>query len=162
RGTRIDVLGFALLTSAVGLVLVGLSEHTHANATWSELRTGGLLAAGVLLLVAFVRVERRAAAPIIPLQLFADRRTAAILAAGTAGAFGLYASVFLLPRYFQGVEKVSATHSGLLIYPLLIGLVLSVNVAAAVIVRRGEYRAPILAGLLLLGLGALGFATFDA
>jgi hypothetical protein len=70
--------------------------------------------------------------------------------------------VFLLPRYFQGVRDVSATHSGLLIYPLLIGIVVSVNVAAAIIVKRGEYRTPIVFGLGLLLLGALGFATFDA
>jgi hypothetical protein len=70
--------------------------------------------------------------------------------------------VFLLPRYFQGVRDVSATHSGLLIYPLLIGIVVSVNVAAAVIIRRGEYRMPILIGVVSLMLGALGFATFDA
>ena len=48
----------------------------------------------------------------IPLSLFTDRRTGALLAAGAFGAFGLFASVFLLPRYFQGVRDVSATHSG--------------------------------------------------
>jgi EmrB/QacA subfamily drug resistance transporter len=167
RGAPIDLAGIALLTASVGLVLVGLSQRTHAGAdgalpAWTELRTGGLIAAGLLLLAAFVRVERRAASPVVPLSLFADRRTAAILAAGATGAFGLFAGVFLLPRYFQGVEHVSATHSGLLIYPLLIGLVVSVNLVAAVIIRRGEFRGPILAGLAILALGALGFATFDA
>src|SRR3954470_12778913 len=161
RRTPLDLTGIALLTGSVGLVLVGLSERTH-GATWTDWRAGGLLLAGVLLLVAFVRVERRAAAPVVPLALFADRRTAALLAAGTTGAFGLFAGVFLLPRYFQGVRDVSATHSGLLIYPLLIGLIIGVNVAAAAIVRRGEYRAPVLCGLGLLALGALGFATFDS
>jgi Major Facilitator Superfamily len=148
-------------------VLVGLSGHTHPDAAgalpgWTELRTGGLIVAGVALLIGFVRFERRAAAPIVPLGLFADRRTAAILGAGAVGAFGLFASVLLLPRYFQDVRDVSATHSGLLIYPLLLGLVVSVNVAAAAIVRRGEFRGPILVGLGMLALGALGFATFDA
>jgi hypothetical protein len=82
--------------------------------------------------------------------------------AGGVGAFGLFAGVLLLPRYFQGVRDVSATHSGLLIYPLLLGLVVSVNLAGAVIMRRGEYRAPILCGLAVAALGGLGFATFDA
>ena len=109
-----------------------------------------------------MRVERRAASPIVPLRLFADRRTAAIMLAGATGAFGLFAGVLLLPRYFQGVREVSATHSGLLIYPLLLGLVIGVNVAGALIVKRGEYRAPILGGLALAALGGLGFATFDA
>jgi EmrB/QacA subfamily drug resistance transporter len=151
RGAPIDVAGIAVLTAAVGLVLVGLSE-----------RIGVLVGAGALLLIPFAWLERRAASPVVPPSLFADRRTAATLAAGATGAFGLFAGVLLLPRYFQGVRDVSATHSGLLIYPLLLGLVVSVNVAAAVIVRRGEFRAPILWGLATLALGAAGFATFDS
>jgi EmrB/QacA subfamily drug resistance transporter len=161
RRAPIDWLGIALLTAAVGSVLVGLSERTH-GAGWASAPVGGLIAAGLVLVAAFVWVERRAASPVVPMGLFSDRRTAAMLFAGATGAFGLYAGVFLLPRYFQGVREVSATHSGLLIYPLLIGLMLSVNVAAAVIVRRGEFRAVILGGLVSLTLGALGFATFDA
>jgi hypothetical protein len=82
---------------------------------------------------AFVRVERRAASPMIPPTPFAEGRTAALLAAGATGAFGLFASVFLLPRYFQGVRDVSATHSGLLIYPLLLGLLASVNLTGALL-----------------------------
>ena len=162
RGRRpLDLAGIAALTIAVGLVLVGLNEHTRVP-SWGDPRTGGLLVAGLLALWAFVAVERRAAAPIVPLGLFADRRTAALLVAGAVGAFGLFAGVLLLPRYFQGVRDVSATHSGLLIYPLLLGLVVSVNVAGAVIMKRGEYRAPILCGLAVAALGGLGFATFDA
>ena len=42
--------------------------------------------------------------------------------AGATSTFGLFAGALLLPRYFQQVRDVSATHSGLLIYPLLLGL----------------------------------------
>jgi EmrB/QacA subfamily drug resistance transporter len=161
RTKPLDLAGIALLTASIGLILVGLTQHTTVGA-WLDVRTGGLTIAGLVGLIAFVRVERRAASPIIPLSLFADRRTAALLAAGATGAFGLYAGVFLLPRYFQGVRDVSATHSGLLIYPLLIGLIVGVNAGATAIVRRAEYRTPILVGLGLLALGALGFATFDS
>jgi EmrB/QacA subfamily drug resistance transporter len=167
RGAPFDLAGIALLTTAVGLLLVGLSERTHPAADgalpgWTEPRTGGLIVAAAFALWAFVAVERRAASPIVPLRLFADRRTAAILVAGATGAFGLFGGVLLLPRYFQNVRDVSATHSGLLVYPLLLGLVVSVNMAGAVIARRGEYRAPILTGLGVAVLGGLGFATFDA
>jgi EmrB/QacA subfamily drug resistance transporter len=167
RETPLDLAGIALLTAGVGLLLVGLSERGHATAggtlpAWTELRTGGLIATGLALLAGFVAVERRAAAPIVPLVLFARRRTAVLLAAAATGGFGLYAGVLLLPRYFQLVRDVSATHSGLLVYPLLLGLVVSVNVGAAVIVRRLEFRRVLLVGCLLSALGALGFAGFDA
>jgi EmrB/QacA subfamily drug resistance transporter len=151
RRAPLDLAGIALLTVAIGLVLVGLSEREPA-----------FIAAGVLPLIAFILVERRAASPVVPPALFRERKTAAILVAGGFGAFGLFASVLLLPLYFQGVEHVSATHSGLLIYPLLVGLIVSVNVAGGVITARGEYRSTILVGLVLLTLGAIGFATFDA
>src|SRR3954451_8990750 len=66
RAKPLDIAGITLLTSAIGLVLVGLSQHTEVQA-WSDLRTGGLVLAGLALLVAFVQVERRAASPIVPL-----------------------------------------------------------------------------------------------
>ena len=151
RRMKLDLKGIALLTLAIGLVLIGLSEREVA-----------LLIAGLVPLAAFVWVERRASAPIIPPALFAERKTGAILVAGAFGAFGMFASLLLLPRYFQTVEGASATHSGVLIYPLLIGLIISVNVAGGVIAKRGEYRTVVLGGMVLLALGALGFATFDA
>jgi EmrB/QacA subfamily drug resistance transporter len=161
RSAPIDLAGIALLTAAIGLLLVGLNEHTRVS-SWTEPRTGGLIVAGLLVLWGFARVERRAAAPLVPPRLFADRRPAALLVAGATGAFGLFAGILLLPRYFQGVRDVSATHSGLLIYPLLLGLLVGVNLAGAAIVKRGEYRGPIVIGLGVAVLGGLGFATFDA
>jgi EmrB/QacA subfamily drug resistance transporter len=165
--TPLDLAGIALLTVAVALLLVGLGERAHGDAAgvlpaWTEFRVGGLLLLGAIVLGGFVAVERRAAAPVIRLSLLTGRRTGAILLAAATGAFGLFAGALLLPRYFQTARGVSATHSGLLIYPLLLGLVVSVNVAGMVIVRRLEFRMPLLAGAALAALGALGFATFDA
>lgn len=167
HGAPLDVAGIALLTAGVGALLVGLSERGHAGAggtlpAWTEPRTGGLIALGLVLLAGFVVAERRAASPIVPPSLFASRRTAALLAAGATGALGLYGGVLLLPRYYQLVRDVSATHSGLLIYPLLLGLVISVNVGAALIVRRLEFRRVLLGACALGALGAVGFAGFDA
>jgi predicted MFS family arabinose efflux permease len=167
RATPLDLGGIATLTAAVGLLLVGLNERTRVDAAgmlpaWTEPRVGGLIAAGLALLVAFVAIERRAAAPIVPLRLLTDRRVGAILLSGATATFGLFAGILLLPRYFQTVRDVSATHSGLLIYPLMLGLLVAVNVAAAIMVRRMAFRGTVLAGYGLAAVGALGFATFDA
>ncbi|HEY6891830.1 MAG TPA: MFS transporter, partial [Solirubrobacter sp.] len=151
RSTPLDLTGIALLTLGVGLLLVGLNER-HL------LVIGG----GLVVIAGFLAVERRAVAPIIPLRLFADRKVAAIMVAGATSTFGLFAGALLLPRYFQQVRDVSATHSGLLIYPLLLGILVSVNVAGMLIARRLEFRGTVLAGAGLAALGALGFATFDA
>lgn len=166
RGLGVDARGIVLLTAAVGLLLLGASglapddPRTHGHA-W-RFDTLGALAVGLAFGLAFVRAERRAAAPIVPPALWADRRTAALIVAGAAVTFGLYAGVLLLPRYFQQVRHVDAAASGLLMYPLLLGLLVGVNVGAAVIVRTAALRATLLGGCGLAALGALGFATFDA
>jgi predicted MFS family arabinose efflux permease len=151
RTTPLDLRGIALLTVGVGLLLIGLNQRNIA-----------LIAGGLAVVAVFLGFERSAVAPIIPLKLFRDRKVAAILLAGATSTFGLYAGALLLPRYFQQVRDVSATHSGLLIYPLLLGLLLSVNVAGFVIARRLEFRGAVVTGAALAALGALGFATFDA
>jgi hypothetical protein len=151
RDTPLDLTGIALLTLGVGLLLVGLNERHLV-----------LIGGGLAVIAGFLAVERRAVAPVIPLKLFADRKVAAIMVAGATSTFGLFAGALLLPRYFQQVRDVSATHSGLLIYPLLLGILVSVNVAGMLIARRLEFRGTVLAGAGLAALGALGFATFDA
>ena len=112
--------------------------------------------------MAFLFAEQRAAAPLLPLRLLRDRKLAAIMVTGTAASSAMFASVLLLPRYFQEIRHVSATHSGLLIYPLLVGVLLSVNLGAALIVRTQAFRTVLLGGCALVCLGAAGFATFDS
>lgn len=151
REVPVDVAGIALLTAGVGLVLVGLDQRTVAP-----------IVAGAAVLAAFLAVERRSAAPIVPLRLFADRSVVALLVAGATATSGLYAGVLLLPRYLEGARQVSATRSGLLIYPLLLGLVLATTLSASAINRWQQWRVPVLIGTGLAALGALGFGTFDA
>jgi EmrB/QacA subfamily drug resistance transporter len=151
REVPVDVAGIALLTAGVGLLLVGLDQRTAAP-----------MVAGAAVLAAFLAVERRSAAPVVPLRLFADRSVAALLVAGATATSGLYAGVLLLPRYLESVRHVSATHSGLLIYPLLLGLVLATSATGVAINRWREWRLPVLIGSGLAALGAVGFGTFDA
>ena len=160
RATPIDLAGIAVLTASVGLVLVGLNQHV-AVPTWTDLRTGGMIAAGAAGLALLVAIERRAVAPVIPLRLLTDRITGRLLVVGATSTFALYACILLLPRYYQLVRGVSATQSGLLVYPLLIGLLVAVNVGAAVIVRRGAFRGTLLLGIGLIASGAVGFLAFD-
>jgi EmrB/QacA subfamily drug resistance transporter len=151
REVPVDVAGIALLTAGVGLVLVGLDQRTVAP-----------MVAGAAVLAAFLAVELRSAAPVVPMRLFADRSVSALLIAGATATSGLYAGVLLLPRYLESVRQVSATRSGLLIYPLLLGLVLATTATGTVISRWREWRWPVLIGTGLAALGAVGFGTFDA
>jgi EmrB/QacA subfamily drug resistance transporter len=160
RRTPVDVLGVVLLTAGVGAVLVGINRHQQLG-TWTAPSAGPAILLGLLGLAAFLRVERYAAAPIIPLRLFTDRVSGRLLLTGAFATTGLYACVLLVPRWYQVTEHTSATGSGVRVYPLLLALLVGVNVGAIVVVRRSEVRGPLLvAGAVTIG-GAAAFATLD-
>jgi EmrB/QacA subfamily drug resistance transporter len=159
RRTPLDVKGIATLGAAVGLVLVGLGQHLQVR-SWTAPRTGGLVLLGLVGLVVLVLVERRAAAPVLPPRLLTGRVTGRLLAAGVTATFGLYACVMLMPRYYQQVQGVSATRSGVLVYPLLLGVLLAVNLAATLIIRWQAYRGVLLTANATVLAAALGFSTF--
>ena len=106
-------------------------------------------------------VERRAASPVLPLRLLTQPLMMRLLVTGATATFGLYACVLLLPRYYQQTQAVSATRSGLFIYPLLLGLLIAVNLGAAAIARRNAFRGTLLLANGAVALGALGFTAFD-
>jgi EmrB/QacA subfamily drug resistance transporter len=161
RETPLDLAGIAVLTASLGSVLVGLNQHLLVS-SWFAVRTGGLVVAGLLGLGLLVHVERRAASPILPLRLLTQPLTMRLLVTGATATFGLYACVMLLPRYYQQTKGVSATESGVFIYPLLLGLLVAVNVGAAVIAQRGAFRGTLLVANGTVALGALGFSAFHA
>ncbi len=161
RETPLDIAGIAVLTASLGSVLVGLNQHLLIS-SWLAARTGGLVMAGLVGMGLLVIVERRAASPILPLRLLTQPLMMRLLVTGATATFGLYACVMLLPRYYQQTQGVSATRSGLFIYPLLAGLLVAVNVGAAVIARRKAFRGTLLVANGAVGLGAVGFTLFQA
>jgi Major Facilitator Superfamily len=161
RETPVDVLGIAVLTVAVGSVIVGVNRHQQIG-SWADLTTGGAVLLGIAGLLSFLQVERRAQAPVIPLQLLSDRTTGRLLLAGAFATTGLYAAVLLLPRWYQLDQGTSATGSGLRIYPLLLGLLLAVNIGAVAVTRRGDVRGPLLVAGLVAVTGAGLFLLLDS
>jgi EmrB/QacA subfamily drug resistance transporter len=158
REVPLDIAGILALTGSMAAMLVGLSRHLEVGA-WFDLRTGGLIGAGLGGLVGFVALERRAAAPVLPLRLFTNPTTSRLLVAGSTATFGLYASMLVIPRYLQQAQGVSATESGLRVYPLLVGLLVAVNIGATVIQRRNASRGPLICANAVVIVAALGFAT---
>ena len=156
REQRIDWAGAVLLSVAVvGLLLACLWGGTSSS--WTSLQVVGAATAGVLALVAFVAVERRAAAPLLPLTLFRSA-VPRVTAAGSmvVGALILALTIYV-PVFVQGVLGRSATASGTILIPLSLGWVFSSFVSGQLISRTGRYRIfPLVGGgLVLLGVGAL-------
>jgi len=142
----LDYLGIALFTAAVVPLLLGLTNKGLTDSQgnlhgWTDPSVGGLLLLGFVLLLAFLYVETRAKQPIIALELFRDRTYSATNIAVFLIAFGMFASVIFLPRYYQAVKGISATESGYLIWPLLLGLIGASITSGIVISKTGRYKA---------------------
>ncbi|MGX1273255.1 MDR family MFS transporter [Streptomyces phaeoluteigriseus] len=157
---RIDYLGTALLTTGI-LALTLLAGWAGATYAWASWQITGLAVLVVVSLAWFVRVERRAAEPITPPRLFARRDfTLAQILSFLVGAV-LFSVVNYLPQYMQFVQGSSSTASGLLILPLMLGMLMTQLTAGRLMDGGGLDRAvPLVGGaatlagaLLLLMLG---------
>jgi EmrB/QacA subfamily drug resistance transporter len=157
---RIDLLGAALLVGAVVSLLL-MAVWGGAIYPWGSPVIVGLGVAGVILGALFLAQERRAEEPIIPLRLFRIRivsLSAAILFLVGATLFG---AVVFLPLYLQAVLGASATNSGLLLLPLMMGVVTTSISSGRIITRTGRYRWWPVAGMATCTVGMFLLSRMD-
>jgi EmrB/QacA subfamily drug resistance transporter len=153
---RIDYRGAALFTAALVPILVGLTNKQAAD--WADPAVGGLIALGTVILLAFLWVESRAAEPIVPLGLFRNRSFTVSVFSVFLAAFGFFAAVVFLPRWFQVVGGSTATISGYQMLPLLGGLIFSAVASGQIVARTGRYRLLAFGALVVLA-GGLAMLT---
>ncbi|MGH8999186.1 MAG: MDR family MFS transporter, partial [Acidimicrobiia bacterium] len=155
---RIDAAGAVLLSATVtGFVLV--TSWGGNQYAWGSAPVVGVAAATVALAGAFLAVERRASDPVLPLRLFRNRIFAVIAAASFLVGAAMFATFSFLPVFLQVVGGASATTSGLLLVPLMAGLLASSITTGRVISRTGRYRTFPIAGT---ALSAAGLALFSS
>ena len=151
-GRNIDYVGAALFAAAIGPILVGLTnKQTHPS--WTEFEVGGLIVIGLAILVGFLLWERRAADPIVKLDLFRNRSFTVSVVGMFLAAFGFFGAIIFLPRWFQVVAGSSATESGYNLLPLIVALIVSATVSGQIVARTQRYKILILASMLILALG---------
>ena len=150
---EIDYLGAAVLT--VGLSAVVLFTSLGGTSYgWSSPLVLALIATSVVMIVLFPVVETRATEPILPMALFRNRTFVVTSAVGFIIGLALFGSVTYLPLYLQVVKGHSPTESGLLLLPLMGGLLVTSILSGNLISRFGRYRFfPIVGtGLMAIGL----------
>jgi EmrB/QacA subfamily drug resistance transporter len=158
---RIDYLGAALLAAGLSSVLL-VTTWGGREYAWDSAEIGGLAAAAVALLVAFVIQERRAPEPILPLRLFRDPVFDIVSAVLFLGSLAFFAVIVFMPIFLQVVTGASATQSGLLLLPLLLAATASTALSGRVISRTGRYKAFPVAGLSLMAVGLLALSQMTA
>ncbi|MEW2568055.1 MFS transporter [Streptomyces sp. NPDC047070] len=159
---RLDVLG-ALLLAAASTCLVLLTSWGGTEYAWGSRVVLGLAAGAVASTVLFLVAEHRAAEPLIPLRLFRDGVFNVTALVGVIVGVALFGAASYLPTYLQMVDGASATESGLLMLPMMGGIVGASIVSGHLISRSGRYKIyPILGGALsVLGMGLLSRLEAD-
>lgn len=151
---RLDVLGTVLLTSAITLLLVAVLEGAGSWGLGAP-RTLALFAAAGGGLALFVWQERRAAEPMLPLDLFRDRAIAVSSAGNLALGALLFSLTAFVPMYSQAVLGGTAVAAGALLTPMLIGWPISSFFAGRLLLRVGYRRLTRLGGVLAVAGGLL-------
>jgi EmrB/QacA subfamily drug resistance transporter len=152
RQHRIDYLGAALLSGGVGALIL-LATWGGTQYAWGSNEIIGLGIVGVALLAAFVWQERRAAEPLLPLQLF---RSPIFSVANTMGftiGMAMFGAIIFIPLFLQIVYAATPTGSGLRMIPLMAGLLVTAILSGRAISRIGRYRPFPIAGTAVLVVG---------
>jgi EmrB/QacA subfamily drug resistance transporter len=155
-GVRLDVAGAVTVTAAVMIAVYAIVNGNEVG--WTTSRTLGLLAVSGALLVLFLWIESRVAAPLVPLGLFRLRNLAVSNVIGVLWAAAMFAWFFLSALYLQLVLGYSPMQVGLAFLPgNLIMAVFSLGLSAKLVMRFG-IRPPLGVGLGLASVGLLLFA----
>jgi predicted MFS family arabinose efflux permease len=152
RRGQLDIAGAA--SSTLGMVALVYGIVRSADTGWTDLATLVAVAGGLLLLAAFVAIERRAAQPIMPLRLFSSRQRTGAYAARLLFLGAMAPFWFFTTQFLQSVDGYSPVRAGLAFLPVTL-----VNFATAMAVPRLTQRfgnATLLVGALVIS--AIGMA----
>ncbi|CAL9643644.1 MFS transporter [Streptomyces sp. enrichment culture] len=145
---RLDILG-ALLLAAASTCLVLLTSWGGTEYEWGSQVILGLGAGAVAATLLFLVAEHFAPEPLIPLRLFRDSIFNVTALVGLVIGVALFGAASYLPTFLQMVDGASATESGLLMLPMMGGVVGASILSGQLISRTGHYRShPILGSAL--------------
>jgi EmrB/QacA subfamily drug resistance transporter len=157
REHRLDFAGAGVLGAAITSLLLA-AVWGGTTYPWGSPEVVGASLAGLLGLVAFVAIERRAPEPILPLGLFRNRVFSVSIAAHLAIGAVVFAVSIYVPVYLQGVLGDSATVSGLVLIGFSAGWVPMATLVGRWVTRTGRYRAFPIAGSLFVLAGVIPLA----
>jgi EmrB/QacA subfamily drug resistance transporter len=157
----IDFLGAGLLAATLVPLLIGLSITRDHD--WLSLEVLGLLGFAAIMGIVFFLVEQREKHAIVPFGLWKNRTFAVSMITSFFVAFGMFGAIIYVPLIYQGILGIPATNSGLLVTPMMVGLVAASLLTGQIITRVDRYRLVGTVAMLVMmsGLWLLGQVTVD-
>jgi EmrB/QacA subfamily drug resistance transporter len=155
---RLDVAGMVLLAaSSTGLVL--FTTWGGTTYSWGSPLIIALIVATAVAVAALVAVERKAAEPIMSPHLFKDRNFKLTTIAGLITGIAMFGAMAYLPTYLQMVTGAGATKAGLLMIPMMIGLLVTSVASGQLVSKTGHYKLLPIVGTLLVALSLVLLST---
>lgn len=148
---RIDYLGVITLLGFLSPMLVALDSA--ADAGWTSFNVLGLLGVALVMLVAFVFVESKAAEPIIPLSLFQEPIVRVCTMSLLINGIAMFGAILFIPLFMQTVIQISATESGSLLTPMMLMMTVGSVTAGQIASRTGRYKWLAITGSALMVFG---------
>ena len=159
RAHKLDSAGMLTLFAALLLLFYALSHSAHSSRAING-TLAGLIVLAMALLIAFYFCERRAAEPVIPLDLFHTRAFKSSTVVATLAAMGVFGAISYLPLYLQGVTGLTASRAGMVLLFLSVAWTAGSLIAGQAMNRMG-YRVIAGAGMFLMTLGYSFFVAFE-
>jgi EmrB/QacA subfamily drug resistance transporter len=149
---QVDYAGAGLLAVAATAIVL-LTTWGGTQYAWGSSRILGLAVLGLAATVAFLVVEARATEPMLPLYLFRNRNFSLVAGLSFLVGLAMFGAITFLPLYQQTVQGASATVSGLLLTPMMLGVMVTSILAGQFTSRTGRYKALPIAGSVGMGVG---------
>jgi EmrB/QacA subfamily drug resistance transporter len=150
-----DVAGAVSVTAGLSLLVYTLVDANDAG--WTSGQTLGLGAVALAFLAAFVVIELRSKAPLVPFGIFKRRTITGTNIVALLVAMALFSMFFFVSLYMQMVLGYDALEAGLAYLPLAVGIIISAGVASSLVTRVG-FKPVLIAGLVLTAAGLVWFA----
>jgi len=150
-----DFAGAFSVTAGLSLLVYALVDAESAG--WGSTQTIGLLGLAAALLAAFVAIESRSKAPMMPFSIFRQRTVTGANVAGLLIGASLFSMFFFISLYMQQVLGYSAIKAGLSYLPLALTIVISAGVASQLTTRIG-FKPVLAAGMVFIAAGLIWFS----
>jgi EmrB/QacA subfamily drug resistance transporter len=150
-----DAAGAVSVTAGLSVLAYALLDASSAG--WGSAKIIGLLASAVVLLTAFVAIEQRSKAPLVPFRIFRLRTLTGANVVGILLGASLFSMFFFISLYMQQVLGYSPIHAGLSYLPLAVTIVVAAGLGGQLVTRLG-FKPILAAGMLLVAVGLAWFS----
>jgi EmrB/QacA subfamily drug resistance transporter len=160
KQVKIDWYGAALMVVWItGLVLITTWGGTEYS--WGSATIIGLSLLTVVTFAAFIAVQVKVREPIMPLHPFRNVNFSLVAVVSLILGFVMFGSITFLPQYQQYVQGASATNSGLLLLPMMVGTTFTSITVGQLISRTGHYKTFPIIGTIVAAVGIFLMGTMD-